>query len=222
MQATQILIFGASSTYGIGSTKGSWADMIKQKYLTMQYGDEGIGEQRIDVFNFAQSGLTIEEIQASVPDDIRHRHRDGWRKIALFSGGLNNSRAVNTPENFVSTPESFTEILEPTIATLAEQVDALICVGYTPIDESKTYPKRNPLNNSMSYFSNERGKLFYDLFKEVSERQGAYFVDIFDAAQALPWIPDYQVDDGLHPNDKGYQWMFEQVWPVLERVVNEN
>ena len=85
----------------------------------------------------------------------------------------------------------------------------LAFIGLPPVDESKT------LSYEETGFKQERVKLFNDVIKEVCEENNILFLDIFD----IMFKEDYLnlLGDGLHPNSKGYDFMFNKIKEFIEK-----
>lgn len=207
---------GASTVYGVGGPNGGWADMLKLSLHKQMYKDTGADEAH-EVFIFAKSGVTTDFILNGCKQRIEDYKRDGRKTIVVLSVGLNNAKAVGTPDGYVSSPEDYAVQIQQLLKQLTDNVDAVICVGFTPVDESKTTKKINPFTGKQSFFMNERIKLFSDVFRRAAEQAGSavQFLDLFDTASDLDWTNTYLSPDGLHPNDKGHRWICDQVLPLL-------
>jgi lysophospholipase L1-like esterase len=86
----------------------------------------------------------------------------------------------------------------------------IIFVGLTPVDETKTVSL--PWNSDKSY-KNEYIEKYNKIMKSVSKENKIYFINIFDKLVKS----DYRnlLVDGLHPNSKGHQKIFEIVKDFL-------
>ncbi|HSW92029.1 MAG TPA: GDSL-type esterase/lipase family protein [Candidatus Saccharimonadales bacterium] len=216
----QIICMGASTVYGVGGPNGGWADMLKLSLHKQMYGKTH-AEEAHEVFIFAKSGVTVDFIAAGCEQRIEDYKRDGRRMVVILSIGLNNAKAVGTPEGFVSSPEEYDTQVRQLLKRLVSRVDAVVCVGFTPVDESKTTQKINPFTGKPSFFFNDRILLFNGVFRRVAEETDGMvrFVDLFDATAQLDWTNGHLSSDGLHPNDKGHRWICDQVLPVISDVI---
>jgi lysophospholipase L1-like esterase len=212
----QIICMGASTVYGVGGPNGGWADMLKLSLHRQMYSDTHADEAH-EVFIFAKSGVTVDFIAAGCEQRIEDYKRSGRRMVVVLSVGLNNAKAIGRPEGFVSSPEDYATQIQELLKCLVEKADAVICVGFTPVDESKTTQKINPFTGKPSFFFNDRIVMFNSVFRHAVEEAGdaVQFVDLFNAASQLDWSNGYLSSDGLHPNDKGHRWIYGQVLPVV-------
>lgn len=180
------------------------------------FSEGGVGE-KYEVFNFAKSGETISFVKDLAPQILKEYGR-GQKTIIIASAGGNNTKAVDAPENYVSTLTEYENEIRELLTLLKKSSDALILVdsnGY--VDEAKTNPKLNPLNGRYSYFTNARRKQFKvkadALCKELSIPVAEVTVD------DEQWEQKYMYEDGIHPNQAGHQLVFESIQPILDAVL---
>lgn len=208
---TQLFIFGASITYGVGAEESGWADLIKRKLHDKMYRKHGIGE-KYEVYNFAKPEATIEFVLKTFDEQKEHYQKSG-KKIVILSVGMNNSKAEGSPENYISDVTEYKQKVEELLKKVIMQVDHVLFVGFTPVDESKTTPMRE----GGSYFWNDRIQEFNNACKETCEEQGVTFVDIPTDPEV--WKKEYLYEDGLHPNQQGHQLMFKEVSLHLKKLL---
>ncbi len=212
---TQVFIIGSSFVYGVGAEKSGWADLVKQFFHQKMYGKDGVGE-KYEVFNFGKSGAEIKFAEKLFPILIREYGRKG-KIITIVSIGGNNAKAVDSPNNYVSTLEEYTTQMSQLLDLLREKSDVVIAVGGGYYDESKTNPKHNPFTGGRSYFTNKRKKRFEQRFQELCHQKGVIFVGIDTSKEE--WQKKYLYKDGLHPNQKGHQYVAKKVIEVLSKYI---
>lgn len=208
----QIFIFGASTTYGVGAEDAGWADLIKRNLHQTMYAKGGVGE----IYNFAKPGATADFVTKTFKHHIE-QYSKNRKKIAILSVGMNNSRADGSSDNYISSVGDFKIEMEELLRQMKEKVHHVLCVGYTSVDESKTAPKHNPISGGVSYFWNNRIQEFNEAFAGACEKEGIPFVAIDTTPEA--WKKEYQYSDGLHPNQKGHNFIFEKVFPKLKQLL---
>lgn len=216
----KILIFGASSVHGVGGEHGGWADRIKTGLHTTMYGLGGRGEL-CEVYELGIPGNTMPQILdrflAEAMPRIRGCNPDDV--VILFSAGVNDSKAVDAADNHVSTPDDFAASVHAFVHLAKEYSDHIIGVGLWPVDESKTLPKESAIRpGSVSYFSNDRLRTFSEAFAATCEKEGIGFVSLFDQVPD-DWRATHLFADGLHPNDRGHEWIRSQVEPQIHSVL---
>jgi len=208
----QIFIFGSSSAYGVGGCEGGWADMLKRHLHQTMYGENGTGEKD-ELYNFAKPGVTVEFVKETFPILLKH-YRNQEKVIVVLSIGLNNAKATDWPDNFVSSADDFRTAMHDLLTKMKSLVDQIIVIGYPPHDETKTLPKHNPLTGSRSYFCNERTALFEDALKNVCIDLGVKFIGL--STSHKEWVNGCLCLDGLHPNHTGYEKIFRALVSEIE------
>lgn len=217
--STQIYIAGGSITYGVGAVRCGWGDMIKYAVHDLQYGSTPeLVKDTYEVYNFAKPGFIIEDVANTIEVDIEHKKRQNTRSILLLSIGMNNVKAKDTPDNYLSTLESFELDMRSLFDLLRSIVDTIVFVGYTPVNEAYTTPKPNPLTGGFSFFFNKRIQQFDEVCKKICEDLNITYVDLFNDALADGWNHKL-TEDGIHPNDDGHALIYEKVWQVVKELL---
>lgn len=211
----QIFLIGSSSVYGVGGSKGGWADRIKLALHQQMYGEDGVGE-KYEIYNLGKSGATIDFVTNNFPAQLEQYGRGG-KIITIVSVGGNYAKAEENPDNFVSSLEEYEAQMSKLMDLLKEKSNLVIAIGGGYYDESKTYPKPNPLTGGKSYFTNERKQKFEQAWKRICEEKGIPFVAV--KIDQEEWVESYLFQDGLHPNDQGHQYIAEQVLKILESEI---
>lgn len=212
----QFFILGASSVYGVGAESDGWGDLVKQYLHSKMYGTNGVGE-KYEVFNFSKAGSTIEFVSETA-DWIYEKYARDNDVVTIVSVGGNDAKAENEPDNFVCSPEDFQKKVTTLFETLQQHSKKIIFVSNGFVDEAKTSPKPSPFGDGkVSYFTNEHRSQFNNITKQICEEKGIDFVGVDIDKDA--WIKDYLYVDGLHPNQTGYQRVFEALRPIIDRCI---
>lgn len=214
----QILIFGASIANGVGSTNGGWADQLKAGLHKDMFAPNGIGQQ-YEVYELGIPGQTLPDVLERFTTELQSRLREKPENVYIvLAAGANDSKAVDAADNHVRTPDDFAADIHSFIHLAKDYTANIVCVGLTPVDETKTTPKINPFNGSQSYFSNERLHIFEEALEQTCVAEGVFFVPIFE--QVPPdWQQNYLWEDGMHPNDAGHEWIRSQVEPKVRELL---
>lgn len=208
----QIFVLGASSVYGVGAERAGWGDLVKSYVNGLQFAPDGPGEC-CEVFNFAKAGSTIEFISGTLPWLCKQYKRPNTDLLVLISVGGNDARAKDTPDGFVCTTDEFRAKVQNLVALLQQHAQQIIFVSNGFIDDAKLSPKVSPLDGSASYFSDARRAEFNDITQAVCQAANLSFVTA--ATDKTTWLRECLYRDGLHPNQTGYQQIFEAIQPVL-------
>ncbi len=196
-----ILVFGASSTFGACDTeKRGWAGRLgnfvekKTDWYTL-------------VYNLGVSGETSDDVLERFGSECTKSRKPA---IIIISIGGNDSQYINSPGNMKVPPEKFRENLIELIGLARKKVDKILFLTPTPVDESKTMPI--PWKTD-TYYTNENIRKYSQIAREVCEERGVPFIDI---TGLFGKATDEFFHDGLHPNSKGHQRIFEVVKQFLE------
>lgn len=212
----QLFIFGASAAYGVGAGRAGWGDLLKQRLHEKMYSENGVGE-KYEAYNFAQPGADVAFVMVTARELLKFYRRSG-KIIAVISVGGNNSKAEDRPDNFVSSVEEYEQLMSRLIERMKEDVDEIIIVGSGTVDESKTNPKHNPLTGGESYFTNDRRILFSHALMKLCNKYDVTFVDVDVAPDE--WKVNYLYADGLHPNQRGHEYIAQKVWQEVDRLIS--
>lgn len=211
--AAQILCIGDSMTYGGGSTLGGWPDLLKLELHKQMYKEGGDGSTH-RVYNLAIPGDTTEDFNKHISAEIEARKKPGRKTIIVVSIGTAESKAKNDPEEYIATTEGYQQRLTTLLKSFRELADNVIAFGFMPVDEKRMPKIEN--DGTKFYFTNQRIRKFEDIFKTAAEQTSIHFMPLFDLALYENWVEQYLYADGIHPNTKGHQWLFDQIWAVLK------
>lgn len=200
------LLFGASTTFGEKDFKhGGWQERLRS-VIDAEEGHRAF-------CNLAISGDTTREVLARMKAEslarIRDKSKDEW--TILLSLGTNDSR-MEDGEQKVPEDEFKTNVKK--ILDLADSsVGQVLWVGGNPVLEDVC----NPWKGKEIYFINERIKLYGAMAKEVCDAAGVPFIALFDQLAARDDLRELYDADGLHPNARGHEVMFELISSGLKK-----
>lgn len=134
----------------------------------------------------------------------------------IFSIGVNDSQFIHSRNSIKTSENEFRNNIDKLIELAKKFTSKIIFVGLTPVDESKTTPI--PWDTNKSY-RNDYIKKYDRIIQSTCKKNKLDFVEIFDELIKR----DYKklIEDGLHPNSKGHQKIFEIVKDFLikERII---
>lgn len=216
-----ILIFGGSIAHGVGGELGGWADKIKQSLHGEMYGPSGAGEV-CQVYELGIPGSTMRDILARFETEVNARvpHAAIDDTLIIFTAGVNDSKAKDSPQNYLFTPEEFAATTASFLRLAQSRARHVLGVGITPVDETKVYPKQNPLTGSTSYFKNSRLKTFEAALIHACKAAKVGFLPLFTKVPKI-WDKDFLASDGIHPNDAGHRWMAAQIESKVREFIGK-
>lgn len=208
MLKRQFFIFGASVAYGVGSTEDGWSGLLKQYVHNELYGKNSFGE-KAEVYNFAKPGADIEFVLDTFENQLLDYERE-CPLTAFILVGLNDTKAIDNPNNFVSDESKFEKDYNILLNNLSKHFEVINILSFYGVDENKVHPKINPLDGSASYFKNDRICKFNDIIRRLCCKYNkANFIDLMHLNDN--WVEDCLFKDGLHPNDKGHKLIFNAI-----------
>lgn len=190
-----ICIFGDSTAWGAWDLeKGGWANRL---WFHVAKRD---GDDYVEVYNCSVSGGTTDTILERFENEAKIREADAL----IFQTGGNDASYEHTPGNYLVTPDKFRENIEEIIKRAKKITNNIIFMDLKNCDESKTMP----VSWIDIYYSNENIQKYSDMMKEVCNENNVLFLDIKP-------LENEDFDDGLHPNAKGHEKIFNQVRDFL-------
>ena len=200
-----ILCFGDSITFGI-CENGGWVGELRE-YFEPKGGHNA-------VYNLGICGDRIRDLLERFEVECDARIKEIYKEdkfVIIVAIGINDSKWKASPEK--NNPETnlsdFSKNLELLIKKARKFPAKLVFIGLTPVDEEKT------LNYEGTSFVNERIKEFNDIIRNKCNAEDILFFDMFKEMINGKYQGD--LIDGLHPNNKGYKFMFGKIKGFLEK-----
>jgi len=159
------------------------------------------------VYDLGIDGETIERLLKRFETECRAREPN----IIIINIGINDSQYNSQKNSFRVSFRKFKKNLDYLIAKGKNFTPKIIIIGLLPIDESSARPFLRGLHR---YYTNKDRKKYNEGVKLAAEENNILFIDLFES-----WIKiNYKkllTSDGIHPNSKGHQKIFEKVKEVL-------
>jgi len=201
-----ILCFGDSITWGAGETPAAgWVGRLKKHVET---------DEHRAVYNLGICGDTSADLakRFRTECDARVRiKRPEDQFLILIAIGINDSLWSSGAhrKRFRITPGRFEQNIMGLIRQARAYPAKVALIGLTPVDESLTTPYEETV------ISNERIAQFNDILRTCCKRADVPFLDVFSLLSAEKYHS--MLDDGLHPNAKGYAFMHAHIEAFLRR-----
>lgn len=208
----RVLVFGDSITQGFWDTEGGWVDKLRKHYDELQVQD--FDKDQPAIFNLGVSADTSREILARAEAEVLARTRRNILPIVIVQVGINDSysdgRTVAVP------PDEYKDNLGAIIEKLKTMSAKIIFVGLSACDEAKTMP----VVWGEYYYTNHNIKAYENRMRTVAEKQGIAFIPVFEPFLQATTSGEL-LADGLHPNNKGHQVIFDIVKSELLALLEE-
>jgi len=198
-----ISIFGDSITFGRGNnSERGWCGRLQKYFESKDYYN--------CLYNLGLCGDTTKNLLERFDVEAKARVkfiRDQDRQAIIFSIGINDSRLLGKDKIPEIEIDKFEQNIQILIDKAKNYTKEILFIGLTPVDESITSDYEDTI------FSNERIKQFNDKIKELCNKNNLPFFDMFQEFYKL----NYQelLDDGVHPNSRGYEEMYKLIKSFL-------
>lgn len=206
----QILIFGDSITQGFHDLTGSgWANRLHA--YAMNLHEESKGEKNYSVFNLGISGDCTNRLLERFEHEAEVRVKDESKNnLIIFAVGVNDTQRYIS-DNHIKTPmDVFKDNLEELHKKATNHTNIVVFLGILPIREEVVQPM--PWADDRSHYSDDI-KEYDKAIADFCSQNDSLFIpmqDIFDNN-----LENY-LPDGIHPNAKGHQLIYERVISTLK------
>jgi lysophospholipase L1-like esterase len=191
----RIVVFGDSIAAGFYDyEKSGWVSRLNASIMCPK--------PFVEVYNRSVSGDTTNEVSERVERDCKSIKPD----IVIFQAGSNDvTYDPLAKKTRVSTKECRSNIFK--LIKLGKQfTDKVIFTGLFWVDEKVANPW-----SEKEYYYNKDGKAYDQIIQEVCKKERICFIPMFDV------LSSELLEDGVHPNAKGHQKIFEIVRDYLKK-----
>jgi lysophospholipase L1-like esterase len=201
-----ILCFGDSITFGEGYD-GGWCGYLKKWFENSENYNQvynlGINGQR--------SSDLLERFDTETKARLRFREQDEVY-LTIIAIGTNDSKYSGSisDQNVMFTEEQFKQNILELIQKAKSFKQKILFLGLPPVDESRTLDRENG-----TVLTNERVTKFNNIIKTCCKNEDLPFLDL----NKIILKKDYKVlfEDGLHPNKKGYRFIFTKIRAFMKK-----
>ncbi|MFT4311199.1 MAG: SGNH/GDSL hydrolase family protein [Candidatus Woesearchaeota archaeon] len=194
----KICVWGDSIAWGHSDNeREGWVNRLRHYFYNAP-------NKKFRVYNLGVSGAITSDLLERFEVECKARKPE----IIIFAIGINDSRYIKTKGSEEISLEEFEENIEKIIKEAKKYTQKIIFVGLTKFVESKAAPIAW---DEVKYYYNKNVKLYDEKLKETALNNNLHYIYMFDL------IEDKELEDGLHPNSKGHQKMFEKVKNFLEQ-----
>lgn len=203
----QILVFGASTTYGAWDPEGGWVarlrKIIDQKVIETKQEFEWL------VYNLGIDGDDTEGILSRFEQETEPRLWEGEETVFIFSAAINDALFNNETRELRCLPVRYQENIEKLIKLARKYSEKIIFVGTLPVDDRVDPVPWLPDHS----YKNEYVGEYNEITKSACRVNDAHFIEIYQNFIGT----DYRelLEDGVHGNAQGHQKIFEVVRDYL-------
>jgi len=203
-----IICFGDSITYGNWDPQGGWVGRLR-KYLDSKSLESYTGADLFSTYytltyNLGIPGDTSTGLFSRFEQELAPRFNQDEETIILFAIGINDSRYYPSEKRHEVDLETYQQNIWDMWEIARQYTLDVAFIGLTPVDESRT----NPLYwEPEAVYKNEYIEQYNTVLRDFCQSREIPFINIFDRMKDLD-IPKL-MEDGIHPNQNGYQVMEE-------------
>jgi acyl-CoA thioesterase-1 len=202
-----VYCFGDSITYGAWDIeRGGWANRLRNHLDDLQLKDSSLYYL---CYNLGIPGDTTDGLaeRFDIELAVRKRHDKGEESIFVFAFGANDSVFKPTKNDFSVPIDRFVANMDAVIRKASAISQKIILVNILPCDEAiladryigKDKVRLNSnveaYNKALATFAADRKLPLVDVYSEYVKRDFKLLLS----------------EDGLHPNEKGHEVIFQEV-----------
>ena len=189
----KICVFGDSIANGsCDSIGGGWVNRLKTFFLASDYDHS--------VYNLGVSGDNSDNLLARFEIECIAREPE----IIVIAIGINDAQHnIKTGKTRVSL-EGFKNNINKLINIAEKFTNKIILVEVTKVEELKVTPIPWDENKEKCYL-NDNIKKYNSIIENICSEQSLRLIKVFNL------LDNIDLDDGLHPNEKGHEAIFEKV-----------
>jgi len=202
-----LIIFGDSIAQGaFDGEHGGWPNQLAaHQYKKVE--ENGRKEVAV-VFNLGISGDTSEGLRRRFKVELGLRLESPRETTVLIAIGTNDALVRVKDGSHQIEVEQYVKNVRECIDGAKEKGCAVVCVGLTAVDESKTDPL--PWDSEWAGRNSEI-EIYDNALKTLCEEVGILFIPAFDLFVHNPEL----LTDGDHPGTEGHRRIFERVKEYL-------
>ena len=208
-----IICFGDSITYGNWDPEGGWVGRLRNyldtKSLGAYEGADLYSKFYTLTYNQGIPGDTSTGLFARFETELIPRFNPDEETIILFAIGINDSRFYRSTGKHETDLETFGQNIWDMWEIARGYSEDIAFIGLTPVDEDRT----NPLYwETDAVYKNEYIEKYDEVIREFCDYRKIPFIDIFSKMKNMNLHE--LLEDGIHPNGKGYE--------VIEEIVRSS
>ena len=208
----RVLVFGDSITQGFrDEVAGGWCNRLVSE--VMRRDSVSDSDYNREVFNLGISGDTTADLLKRIEFEIEARilkYKTSTYDVAVLAIGVNDTQYDMKTFLPKMDLEETKQNLNKIVAILRKHNVKVVFLGSAPVYE----PRIQPMAWKQTHgYSNALIKERNNLVKELADLGGDLFIDLSGVYrnQEVDVLPD-----GIHPNAKGHEYIYETVLTALE------
>jgi acyl-CoA thioesterase I len=191
----RIVVFGDSIPAGFYDyERGGWVMRLRTAVMDPK--------KNIQVYDRSVSGDTTIDVLERVERDCKSIEPD----IVIFQIGSNDAIYAPSKKKTWTSTKEFRNNLSKLINVARKFTSKVIFTGLFLVDEKVANPWYDD-----EYYYNKYGQQYDEIIQNVCKKENLRFIPMFDLVSVK------LLEDGVHPNAKGHQKIFEVVRDYLKK-----
>lgn len=127
--------------------------------------------------------------------------------VIAFAIGMNDAATRGEERTPLVSIDKYQRVVRDLVAKAKAAAPTVLIIGITNVDETRAAPLAASATGKS--FWNESIRAYNDVLKQEAEHAHVSFIDVFGI------LENEDLADGLHPNARGYDKMFEVLAPYF-------
>lgn len=209
--SANILVFGDSIVWGAWDDEGGWAQRLKSFLLNSVVNSNFSNDCNVHVLGIP--GDTSKGVLRRIVNESNARINPDYETVIIVAIGINDSQIDLSNSSNKIPPKEYEENMQAIIDEINKLNAKPIILGITPVDE-----RVGEMSWKKGYgYTNEQVEKYNGIARKIASKNSVEFVDAYSQ------FKNTQGDlllDGLHPNSKGHELIFEKVKSSLAFAQN--
>ena len=186
---------------------GGYVEILKRYCHTEFYNNNA---NEVNCFNLGIGGETTEGLMKRFEIETKARFSPDENLIFFFYGA--NDLALSEGKEIVSLTD-FEQNLSQVISQAKRFATEIYVISILPISK-KVDGIKIP---DRKFRTTQKIELYNQKLKELALQNQIEFIDIFSRFNSTK--EEFLSKDGIHPNEKGYQFIANQIKPIVEKYL---
>lgn len=186
---------------------GGYVEILKRYCHTEFYNNNA---NEVNCFNLGIGGETTEGLMKRFEIETKARFSPDENLIFFFYGA--NDLALSEGKEIVSLTD-FEQNLSQVISQAKRFATEIYVISILPISKTVDGIKVT----ERKFRTTQKIELFNQKLKDLALQNQIEFIDIFSRFNSTK--EEFLSKDGIHPNEKGYQFIANQIKPIVEKYL---
>ncbi len=206
---SKIIIFGDSIVWGAYDEEGGWTSRLrKNSDRKILHGSA----PSFEIYSLGIAGDTSQDVRIRFDNEMKARSGGDDIKLIIFSVGVNDSLLEVANQTNRIPIKNYQANLEFFIKQSKNYSKNVLCLGLTPVDEDKLKSMPWPKTH---VFLNREIKKYDEVIRAMTIQYNLDFIDIYKEFNDT--ILERLMFDGLHPNSRGHELIYNVVMDFLKK-----